>query len=89
MEKKWEEMSANEKLESLSQRWLSPPNVKFVSAVAEKEYKAISPLSGMSLEYTASQITAGPSRTVTTGSFGPATGPSPFPLPLRRSDPLG
>jgi uroporphyrinogen-III decarboxylase len=40
MEKKWEEMSASEKLESLNQQWLSPPNVKFVSAEAEKEYKA-------------------------------------------------
>jgi uroporphyrinogen-III decarboxylase len=40
MEKKWEEMTLNEKHESLSQRWLTPENVKYVSARAEKEYKA-------------------------------------------------
>jgi hypothetical protein len=40
MEKKWEEMSASEKHESLVKKWLSPPDTKYVSAKAEKEYKA-------------------------------------------------
>jgi uroporphyrinogen-III decarboxylase len=40
MEKKWEEMSADEKHESLVQRWLSPSDIKYVDAKAEKEYKA-------------------------------------------------
>jgi uroporphyrinogen-III decarboxylase len=40
MEKKWEEMSTAEKHESLVQKWLSPPDVKYVNTRAEKEYKA-------------------------------------------------
>jgi hypothetical protein len=40
MEKKWEEMTTDEKHQSLAQRWLSPPNAKYVSPKAEKEYKA-------------------------------------------------
>ena len=40
MEKKWEEMTTDEKHQSLVQRWLSPDNVKYVSPKAEKEYKA-------------------------------------------------
>jgi uroporphyrinogen-III decarboxylase len=40
MEKQWEEMTSNEKHESLAKRWLSPANIKFISPKAEKEYKA-------------------------------------------------
>jgi uroporphyrinogen-III decarboxylase len=40
MEKKWGEMTTDEKYQSLVQRWLSPANVKYVSPKAEKEYKA-------------------------------------------------
>ncbi len=40
MEKKWEEMTANEKHQSLVQKWLSPPDVKFVSVRAKKDYQA-------------------------------------------------
>ena len=39
MEKKWEEMSSDEKQEALFQRWLSPEGVKFASPEAEKAYK--------------------------------------------------
>lgn len=39
MEKKWEEMTADEKRNDLIGKWLSPPGVKFVSADAEKAYK--------------------------------------------------
>ena len=39
MEKKWEEMSSDEKQESLFARWLSPEGVEFVSPEAEKLYK--------------------------------------------------
>jgi uroporphyrinogen-III decarboxylase len=40
MEKKWEEMSSDEKQEELFQRWLSPEGVDFASPEAEKAYKA-------------------------------------------------
>jgi hypothetical protein len=40
MEKKWEEMSADEKREALFQRWISPEGVEFASPEAEKLYKA-------------------------------------------------
>ena len=39
MEKKWEEMSSDEKQEALFQRWISPEGVKFASPEAEKLYK--------------------------------------------------
>jgi hypothetical protein len=39
MEKKWEEMTPDEKQEALFQKWLSPEGVKFVSPEAEKAYK--------------------------------------------------
>jgi len=39
MEKKWEEMSSDEKQEALFARWISPEGVKFASAEAEKLYK--------------------------------------------------
>lgn len=39
MEKKWEELSPDEKNEELFGRWLSPPDVKFVSPKTEKLYK--------------------------------------------------
>jgi hypothetical protein len=39
MEKKWEEMSADEKQEQLFQRWFSPQGVEFVSPETEKSYK--------------------------------------------------
>jgi len=39
MEKKWEEMSSEEKQEALFQRWISPEGVKFASPEAEKLYK--------------------------------------------------
>jgi hypothetical protein len=37
--KKWEEMTWREKREERFKRWLSPPDVKFVSQEAEKLYK--------------------------------------------------
>jgi uroporphyrinogen-III decarboxylase len=40
MEKQWEEMTSSEKHESLAKKWLSPANIKFINAKAEKEYKA-------------------------------------------------
>ncbi len=40
MEKKWEELSTDEKQEAMFQRWLSPQGVEFASAEAEKSYKA-------------------------------------------------
>jgi len=39
MEKKWEEMSSDEKQEALFQRWLSPEGIEFASPEAEKAYK--------------------------------------------------
>jgi len=39
MEKKWEEMSPEEKQEELFQKWLSPKDLKFQSPEAEKAYK--------------------------------------------------
>jgi hypothetical protein len=39
MEKKWEEMSPDEKQEVMFQRWLSPEGVEFASPEAEKLYK--------------------------------------------------
>ena len=39
MEKKWEEMSSDEKQEALFARWISPEGVKFASPEAEKLYK--------------------------------------------------
>jgi len=39
MEKKWEELSSDEKQEVLFQRWLSPPGIEFASPEAEKLYK--------------------------------------------------
>jgi len=39
MEKKWEEMSSDEKQEELFQRWISPEGVEFASPEAEKLYK--------------------------------------------------
>jgi hypothetical protein len=39
MEKKWEEMSSDEKQEALFQRWISPEGVEFASPQAEKLYK--------------------------------------------------
>ncbi len=38
-DKKWEEMSASEKQESMFESWLSPQGVKFNDAQAEKGYK--------------------------------------------------
>ncbi len=40
MEKKWEELSTDEKQEERFQRWLSPQGIEFASAEAEKSYKA-------------------------------------------------
>jgi uroporphyrinogen-III decarboxylase len=40
MEKKWEEMTPDEKRNDLIAKWLSPAGVKFVNAEAEKGYKA-------------------------------------------------
>jgi hypothetical protein len=40
VEKKWEEMSSDEKQEALFQRWISPEGVKFASPEAEGLYKA-------------------------------------------------
>ena len=39
MEKKWEELSADEKREELFEKWLSPEGVEFASPEAEKAYK--------------------------------------------------
>jgi len=39
MERKWEELSPDEKREALFQRWLSPQGVEFKSPQAEKAYK--------------------------------------------------
>ena len=39
MEKKWEELSPDEKREALFDSWLSPPGVEFASPQAEKSYK--------------------------------------------------
>jgi uroporphyrinogen-III decarboxylase len=39
MEKKWEEMSSDEKQEELFQRWLSPQGIEFASPEAEKSYQ--------------------------------------------------
>jgi len=39
MEKKWEEMSAEEKGEAMFTAWLSPQGVKFASPEAERSYK--------------------------------------------------
>jgi len=40
MEKKWAELSPEEKREDRFKRWLSPPDVEFSSPEAEKAYKA-------------------------------------------------
>jgi hypothetical protein len=40
MEKKWEQLSPDEKQEALFQKWLSPPDIKFVSPEAEQLYKS-------------------------------------------------
>jgi uroporphyrinogen-III decarboxylase len=39
MEKKWAELSPYERREERFKRWLSPPDVKFTDATAEKTYK--------------------------------------------------
>ena len=39
MEKKWEEMSSDEKQEEMFNKWLSPQGIEFVSPEAEKAYK--------------------------------------------------
>jgi hypothetical protein len=39
MEKKWEELSSDERQEELFQRWLSPQGIEFASSEAEKLYK--------------------------------------------------
>jgi uroporphyrinogen-III decarboxylase len=39
MEKKWSELTPDEKREERFKRWLSPPDVKFSSPAAEKAYK--------------------------------------------------
>ncbi len=39
MEKKWEELSSDEKQEAMFQKWLSPEGVEFASPEAEKLYK--------------------------------------------------
>ena len=39
MEKKWEDLSSDERQEELFQRWLSPPGIEFPSPEAEKLYK--------------------------------------------------
>src|SRR4030042_6766779 len=39
MEKKWGELSPDERREERFQRWLSPPNVKSTPPAAEKAYK--------------------------------------------------
>jgi len=40
MERKWEQMTPDEKKQTLFDRWLSPPGAKFVSSGAETQYKA-------------------------------------------------
>jgi len=40
MEKKWADLSPDERREERFRRWLSPPDVKFSSSEAEKGYKA-------------------------------------------------
>jgi uroporphyrinogen-III decarboxylase len=40
MEKKWEEMTPDEKRNDLIDKWLSPPGAKYNSPDAEKDYKA-------------------------------------------------
>ena len=40
MEKKWEEMTPDEKQEALFQKWITPAGAKFASPQAEKDYKA-------------------------------------------------
>ena len=39
MEKKWEELTPDEKQEARFQKWMSPPGVEFKSPEAEKSYK--------------------------------------------------
>jgi len=39
MEKKWENLSLDEKQEEMFERWLSPQGIEFVSPDAEKLYK--------------------------------------------------
>jgi hypothetical protein len=39
MEKKWEELSSDEKQEAMFRKWLSAPGIEFVSPEAEKLYK--------------------------------------------------
>jgi len=39
MEKKWEEMSSNEKQETLFNKWISAEDIKFVNAEAERNYR--------------------------------------------------
>ena len=39
VEKKWEELSSDERQEALFQRWLSPTGIKFANAKAEKLFK--------------------------------------------------
>ena len=39
-EKKWADLSAEERREDRFTRWLSPPDIKFNSPEAEKGYKA-------------------------------------------------
>ena len=39
MEKQWEELSSDEKQEEMFEKWLSPEDVEFKSAAAEKSYK--------------------------------------------------
>ena len=39
MEKKWEELSPDEKQETMFQRWLSPQGIEFASPEAERSYK--------------------------------------------------
>ena len=39
MEKKWEEMTSDERQEALFQKWISPEGATFASPEAEKAYK--------------------------------------------------
>jgi hypothetical protein len=39
MEKKWEDMTSDERQEALFQKWISPEGAEFASAEAEKSYK--------------------------------------------------
>ena len=39
MEKKWEEMTSDERQEALFQKWISPEGATFASPEAEKSYK--------------------------------------------------